>query len=261
MRLAKIVALGAVAVIIAAFFLAQNAYVQALVRYHLNPSATKALELASMHFNSGNSFLYDIDTAERYLKAAYLEDPETPYLNHQLARVAFLRGDFDLGLAYIDREIQLQGETSPNAYYVRGLILGYMGRYDEAADSYAIYLIHDPNNWAALNDYAWVLLKANRANEAKIAIEKGLAFFPTNPWLLNTHAIALYELGDREGALQSAEAAQSNVENLTEKEWLIAYPGNDPAVAAEGIATLEKSIAENMHSIEVETVSSTVESR
>ncbi len=134
-----------------------------------------------------------------------------------------------------------------------------MGDYTDAATDYNHFLQFDPNNWAALNDYAWVLLKANRPQDAEEVTARGLARYPANAWLLNSNSIALYEMGDMKDAYAKAELAVAASQNLTQAFWLQAYPGNDPQVAAEGIVTFQKAAADNMHTIQIALASSTVE--
>lgn len=234
------------AVAIGVFFLS-DPYTQAVVAYRTSPTAEEALTLGQMHFSSHQGRLYDVDKAEWYLKQSYDMNPDLPYLNHELGRIAFLRGDFDVALAHLDREIELHGETLPNTFYVRGLIQGFRGDYDAAAVDYAVYLKHDPSNWAAINDYAWVLLKSQRYDDALVQLKRGVMLFPNNPWLLNSASIAYYELGKYESAYTSAVRAAHFADMVTVEEWLTAYPGNDPRIAEKGIDELQRSIQENMH--------------
>lgn len=201
---------------------------------------------------------YSIKKAEYFFNEALKIDPHYLYLQHQLARTAFLKGDFATALARISLEIE-NNPTATSPYYVRGLIKGFMGDYESSAIDYETYLKSDPYNWAALNDYAWVLLKAERFAEAAEATEKGLEFFPDNPWLLNSNAIALFELGNVHAAYEQAKKAGASVELISEKDWLLAYPGNDPAIAAVGIASFKKAVADNIHSIEASTASGAVQ--
>jgi len=223
--------------------------------FALAPSAERASAYGERHFDAERPAFYDIARAEYFYEKAVALDDQYPYVHHQLARIAFLRGRFGAALAEIDKEIALYGDEHLNSYYVRGLIEGYMGRYDEAARDYERFLESHPNSWAALNDYAWVLLKAERYADALSAADRGLANFPDNPWLLNSSAIALYELDRWAEALEAARRASRAAEELTEGEWLTAYPGNDPKIAGEGMAALRASIADNMHRIETATIS------
>lgn len=229
--------------------------------YFVNPTASRAFTYGERHFSSRDPAGYDIDRAEYFFNLAATKDSGIPYLYHELARVAFLKGDFGKALGFINAQITLYGDMAPNSYYVRGLIEGYMGSYDAAAKDYEHYLEFDPHNWAALNDYAWVLLKAGRAKDAAEATFTGLGIHPDNPWLLNSNATALYELGDYRGAFVQVGKASSALQSLTEGEWLRAYPGNDPKIAAAGITAFKKAVAENIHTIELALASSTVQSR
>ncbi len=225
-------------------------YLHEDIVYAHNPKAEVAYGLGNKHFDSANhAGEYDIDRAEYFFRLAVLQDPHIPSIYHQLARIEFLRGNFAAAMGFINIQIDNQGENIPNSYYVRGLIEGYMGAYKESALSYETYLKYNPHNWAAINDYAWVLLKANRPNDAAVATAGGLVLFPHNPWLLNTNATALYENGDISHARIQIMKAHEAVQSITKSEWLTSYPGNDPQVADQGIATFKQSIEDNIHSM------------
>lgn len=251
MRTRLLIAVSAIAVI-AGVYLARpsifrGAYEEG--RYLLAPSAERAYAYGTQHFNAVEADEYDIDTAERYFRRAATLDDAYPGVHHQLARIAFLRADFPAGLGHINREIEEYGDANPNAYYIRALILGYMGQYLEAAADYETYFRIEPANWAGINDYAWVLLKADLPEGALGATEWGLDKWPDNPWLLHNKAIALYELGRFQQAAQTAQAAAAAVETVTPDVWLMAYPGNDPRVAEEGVRTFKKAVADNQAQI------------
>lgn len=211
-------------------------------------SAERAYRNGDTHFGSGGA-LYDLEQASAYYKQALLLDPEQPYVYHQLARIAFLKGNFDEALSLIERQISMHGDKLPNSYYIRALIEGFSGDYDASARDYERYLSFDPTNWAAINDYAWVLLKAGRAREAVVATAGGLSYFPDNAWLLNTNATALYEMGLIEPARGQISKALVAAAKISEADWLLAYPGNDPKVAAQGVAAFQSATIKNMHSI------------
>jgi tetratricopeptide (TPR) repeat protein len=214
------------------------------------PDAQKAYEYGNRHFNSSDRRAYDIDLAGHFYWRAQELDPYHAAVYHQIARISFLKNRLSTALFYIDTQIARHGDTVPSAHYMRGLILGYRGDYDEAARSYERFLEFYPDNWAAITDYSWVLLKAGRPYEAAAATGRALALYPKNPWLLNTNAIALHEIGDTQQALLKARAAQVSVASVTVADWLEAYPGNDPRVAQAGIDTLRASIVNNVHTLE-----------
>ncbi len=226
----------------------------------LFPSAQRAFDYGERHFNARTRGEYDIVAAEYFFGKAADIDPKTPYLFHELARIAFLKGDFEVAMALINSQIDLMGDSAPNSYYIRALIEGYKGDYVASAEDYKYFLKFQPTNWAAVNDYAWVLLKAGKAKEASDATARALEWFPENPWLLNTHATARYELHDYEGALLSAQKASVEVATLSEAEWLQAYPGNDPKIADRGIVAFQKAVRDNIHSITLALTTSAVQS-
>ncbi len=228
--------------------------------FALFPSGERAYEYGNRHFDAKNKYFYDFKRAAYFFREAVKLDPNLPYIYHQLARVAFLRGDFPAALLYIDRQIADHGTDSLSSYYMRGLIEGYAGDYQSAVQDYKYYVESQANpDWAALNDYAWVLLKAGKIQEAADVAERGLQREPNNVWLLNSSSIALYELGLNEKALERAQAALIASNNVTERMWLRAYPGNDPKVAKMGMTQLRESIANNIHTIQLAIASSTIQ--
>ena len=220
------------------------------VRYQMNPTPARAFAYGEKHFDAANAARYDIGRAEYFLNKA-ATDPSLPYVYHELARISFLRGDFSTALSRINLQISLHGTTTPNSYYVRGLIEGFIGMYGRAAEDYRTYMAYDPTNWAATNDLAWVLLKGKRYSEALTALEKVLPYWPENPWLINSKATALFELGRLDEAKSAAAIALQSVIKITEKDWLQAYPGNDPLIAKQGMEAFQAAVLENMHTIEL----------
>jgi len=247
-------ALATVFFVVALLFVALNQY--SIIREEIvllfHPSAPTVVAMAERHFDSGFPREYSIDRAEQLLVKAAAIDPTTPNLFHEMARIAFLRGNLQSALAKINIQIALHGDELPNAYYIRGLIEGFMGSYNEAAASYERYLEFDQHNWAAINDLAWVLLKAKRFEEAERVARGGIVFFPNNPWLHNSRAIALHELGRDEEAANEIRKAQIDVSVITKRDWLVAYPGNDPQIAGEGLQAFRSAIENNMHMIDIE---------
>ena len=245
-----VVAIGVLLTVLASFVMRVELLVAwENTAYVVAPSAERAYHYGSRHFDAVYPSFYDIERAEYFFEETRKRDSSHIYVHHQLARIAFLRGDFEEALTLVETQIALHGESVPSSFYVGGLILGFMERYAEAAESFEAYLEHAPNNWAAVNDYAWVLLKDARSEEALAVLEELLNKKQENAWLLNSAAIAAYETGDFEKALDYIERASEHVENVTKEKWLTAYPGNDPRVAEEGIAALKEAIARTMHSV------------
>ncbi len=219
--------------------------------YAKHPSAELAYEYGEYHLNSTlHPLSYNIDRAEHFFQLAVQQDPHLPYIYHELAHVAFLTDDLPVALAYIDVQIDEQGDKTPSSYYLRGLIEGFMGNYSDAEKDYAHYLQYDPIDWAAVNDYAWVLLKDNKPASADVAIEAVLKYFPSNAWLLNSDAIALSELGDATTARERIDAASQAVLSLSSATWSRAYPGNDPGIADQGLTAFKSAVEKNMHTLD-----------
>ena len=227
----------------------------------LLPGASRDMQYGEEHFDAAKPGAYNVDLAYYFFRQAESVDPTTPYLFHELARIDFLKGRFSQAFVEINLQISMHGDSEPHAYYVRGLIEGYMGEYDASANDYAHFLQFEPDNWAAKNDEAWVLLKAKRYNEALQVTASGLKEYPSNAWLLSSNATALYELGSYQQALAVEEKAETAVNYLTPAAWSVAYPGNDPAIAAQGLATFKQAVADNMHTIQAAIASSTVQSK
>lgn len=226
------------------------AYFGEWVSYSVAPSAERAYQYGVAHFDARYTQQYNVDRAEYFFELAAIEDPNLPYVHHQLARIAFLRGHFSTALQLINQEIETQGNsTSPSTYYVKGLILGYMRNYTASEVNYQKFLETHPDNWAALNDYAWVLLKDNKPQAALTVINHGLSNARTNPWLWNSKATALYELGKYQEAQEAITNAQKYMAGVTTYQWLIAYPGNDPQIASTGLDTFKQAIEDNVHRI------------
>ncbi|MCE9541237.1 hypothetical protein K8R03_01605 [Candidatus Kaiserbacteria bacterium] len=224
-----------------------------------HPSPQLAYELGERHFDARRPRMYDIERALHLFSLAASLDPTLPNAYHELARIDFLKGNFNSALAKINFQISMHGDEMPNSYYIRGLIEGYMGDYAASAKDYEHYLTFDSHNWAAINDYAWVLLKDGRAEDAAVVTTEGLILFPDNPWLLNSQATALYEMNANIAAFDAAKKASVAVAKVTEKQWLTSYPGNDPKIAAQGVASFKKAVADNMHTMQLAVASSTVQ--
>jgi len=209
------------------------------------PSAERAYEYGNRHFSALTEIDYDVARAKELYFVAARINPDHPGLQHQLARIDFLEGNYVRGLKRINREIRTHGDENPNALYVKALLLGFNGQYGKAAAVYEKYFSMTPANWGAINDYSWVLLKAGKPDAALEALEWGLAQWPKSPWLLHNKAIALYELGRYEEAADAAHSAARGITALTEHDWLMAYPGNDPMLAPQGLHSFRNAVLGN----------------
>lgn len=224
-------------------------YYRERITYAMHPSARQAYAYGLEHFDSAKPRSHNIDRAEYFFREALKQDENYGYSHHQLARIAFLRGDFPGARQEIDKEIALHGDTNPSAFYVRGLIQGYQGAYSGAEKDFARFIGLSPEGWAGYNDYAWVTMKQGKYQLAIDALQQGLKKHPGNPWLLNSFAIALYEAHLHSLAAPVASSAKAAVMKLTPEEWAAANPGNDPRIAGQGLETFRSATIENLEKI------------
>jgi predicted Zn-dependent protease len=93
-------------------------------------------------------------------------------------------------------------------------------------------------------------MQSGRFSDAVYALDWAHAQWPQNPWILNSRASALFELKKYNEAYADIKAAQQESDDLTSNLWSIAYPGNDPQIADEGLRHFKEAIAYNKHTIE-----------
>jgi tetratricopeptide (TPR) repeat protein len=200
-------------------------------------------------FDSGNYYFgggaYDLNKAEKYYKKTLELDSNYAGANYQIARIYFIRGQFNMALTYINKEIELYPDFK-RSLYVRGLIYGYSSRLAEAEEDFKDFLRWKPESWAGHNDLAWVYFQEGKYEEARDTALAGLVIMPNNPWLLNSLGVALLNLGDKDGAKQAFNGALKIVGSMNENSWGAAYPGNDPAIYEGGYAKMKESMEANL---------------
>ncbi|MBI2025588.1 tetratricopeptide repeat protein [Candidatus Kaiserbacteria bacterium] len=204
--------------------------------------AALAFEIGNYFFNGG---AYDLDVAERAFKKAQRIDPELLGPRYQLARIAFLRGNFYDALRLANEEFALHPEFK-RTHYLLGLIYGYSGNYEFAAREFLAFLEWDPKSWAAWNDLAWVYFARGDFVRAEEAARSGLEHNPGNSWLLLSRGTALLNLGKKKEAEEALVGAQAAARTLGADDWGRAYPGNDPALYAEGLLEMRNVIERNL---------------
>lgn len=102
------------------------------------------------------------------------------------------------------------------------------------------------NEWAGYNDLAWLYFQLGDYEKTLSVSESGLQNSSDNAWLLNMHGLALHNLGRSEEAKEYFDRAKKRVDTLTPEDWGRAYPGNDPAIYAEGLARMREAIEHNL---------------
>jgi tetratricopeptide (TPR) repeat protein len=205
--------------------------------------ANLALELGNYHFNGG---AYDLALAEKYFEDALANDPNSPIAWHQLARIAFLKGQFSKALFKINKQIELHADTVMASFYVRGLIYGYAGNLDGAIKDFQHFLEKKPDSWAAQNDLAWIYFRKGDFEKVEETAREGLKYHPENPWLLTSLGVALLNLDKKTEAKTTLEKAKIATENLTIANWGEAYPGNNPESYSAGLTKMRATIEFNL---------------
>ena len=219
----------------------------------LHPSAKLAYDDGMRHLDSLDRSHYNISAADYFFETAARLDPGYPYVHHQIARIDFIQGHYPEALAEVNKEIANDpGKTRAAAYYLRGIVEGYLNDYQDASRDYKQYVELNPVGWEGRTDYAWTLIKTGNLKDAMADVNEGLAQHPGNPWLLSVRATVLYEQGKLPEALAAARKAKIAVDGVTDDAWLKAYPGNDPMVAPTGVATLRAAAESNLEKIELE---------
>lgn len=212
----------------------------------LNPKAEFALSIGNYYFNVGGEGEYDLAKAEKFFRYALFLNSRVPDVRHQLARIDFLRGDFENALEKINKQIELHGDSFMASFYIRGLIEGYSGKLDEAEADFKKFLEWDKTNWAAHNDLAWIYFQKGDYKKTEEIARKGLEFNRGNAWLLTSLGVALLNQNKKEEALAALQGARVSVDLLTEADWQRAYPGNDPAWSQKGLEEMKKTIEFNL---------------
>jgi tetratricopeptide (TPR) repeat protein len=216
------------------------------VAFLFDETAPRARDIGNYYFNVDGSGSYNLEKARDYFETAIELDPQIIDAWHQLARIDFLEGDFARSLFKINKQIELHGTNFMASYYIRGLVLGYMGQYKNATEDLALFLTWDTSNWAAYNDLAWLYFSEGEYRDALDAADKGLQHAPENPWLLNIRGVSLLNLGEYDDARNSLQKAYEKAELLTDRDWHKAYPGNYPSDSSRGLEEMRVAIMHNL---------------
>lgn len=221
------------------------------IKFEFSRTAENAFQCGNHYFGVYGSSGYNVIKAEDYFGRAVALDETLPDAWHQYARAAFLRGDYAVAMYRINKQFEMRGDELMASYYIRGLIEGYSKDYVHAEQDFKKYIESDRNNWAARNDLAWIYFVQGKYKDI-VALIHGFANTSgtPNPWLLTMDAMALYNLGDSKTALAELYKARDAAAKLTGRDWIHAYPGNDPAIATKGLAGFRQTIEDNIVLVE-----------
>lgn len=221
----------------------------------LSNDAELAVEIGNYYFNTYGDGMYDLEKAERYFKQALEIDSRAPLAWYQLGRIDFLNGRFFSAIEKFNKNIELHNSIENQAvmrtHYMRGLTYGYMKWFESAeADFLRLLGWHKdkpptPEEWALYVDLSWIYFQQGKYEEIEELTKEGLARFPDNPWVLNMRGLSLINLNRSSEAQPLFEKALEEAQKLTEEDWARAYPGNDPRIAAQGLASMITSLEFN----------------
>ena len=184
-----------------------------------------------------------------FLYASYpLVGKSTPYAHHQLSRTYFIQGDFDTAISEANKELEIHPEDG-GTYYILGLTYGYMNQEKKAIDSFSKYIDFNPKTWAARNDKAWLQFRIGDIDGALATISP-VALNKNNPWVQNTLGTLFLNKKNYKGAQEAFLNAKRVADSMTEEEWGIGYPGNDPRIYNIGLSAMRKSIENNLKLLE-----------
>ena len=215
-----------------------------------------AFEKGEYYFNHDDDpgGAYDIALAKQYYSQALTEEPENPYALYQYGRIQFIEGDFEGALSSFYELEERFGTRIPNMYYMLGLVHGYKGRvendpqaWEQAEEAFEKFITFAPKSPWPRVDLAWVYFAQGKFAEMKPVLEEGLVHYPENPWLLNMHGLALFNLDETESALLEFKKAHEEALQLTPEDWGRSYPGNDPAAWALGLEEFRTLIQKNIN--------------
>ena len=193
----------------------------------------------------GESQHYNITLAEYGYKLSQFGAVPQQYTSYQLGRIAFIRGEFERALWYFDRELALYPRTD-QAHYMKGLTYGYTNREFEGIEEFKIFVERHPENWPSRNDLAWLYFRIGAIEEAYLAIFPVTQTHAGTPWVENTYGTLLLNKGEYEKAIEAFTRGLATLDKMSESQWGVAYPGNDPRVYKEGLEEMKQSFRDNI---------------
>ncbi len=190
---------------------------------------------------------YNVTLAQFFFKQAatpFFEEVP-PLANYQLSRTYFIQGKFDDAIYHADKELELYPENC-RTHYIRGLTYGYMNNLNKAIEDFETFnrsCVKD--SWAGHNDLAWFYFRKGDIQKMLVTIEPMVTLYETNPWVQNSYGLALLNTGKYKEAAQAFQKAGIIANLMTEKDWGVAYPGNNPKIYQKGLGAMRSSISEN----------------
>jgi tetratricopeptide (TPR) repeat protein len=197
---------------------------------------------------------YDLAKAQFFYERAITQNPQgNNLLWYQSGRVDFINGNFDTALLKFEKQREYFGDTVPNVYYMTGLTYAYRARvtdskedWRKAEEDFQKAVSFFPGTPWPYVDLAWVYFSQGKFEQMLPLLEKGLSYESNNPWLLNMYGLALLNTGEQKLAHEYFLFAEEMAEKVTVEEWGRSYPGNNPALWAEGLEEFRSLIKKNI---------------
>src|SRR3989344_8964899 len=159
--------ISVIAVLVFGFLLFGDALARVAWEKHKFADLSLALNFsdAELAFSIGSYYFgepaYDLEKAEKGFAKAVKIDSKISRGHYQLARIYFVKGEYDKAFSEINKEIEANPENL-RSLYVRGLINAYRGTYGDlqrAENDFRRFTLWAPSEWAGYNDLAWILSK------------------------------------------------------------------------------------------------------
>jgi len=135
-----------------------------------------------------------------------LNDPLDARQHNDLGVAYQQRGEPDLALREYERAARLEPQWA-RPWINSGNVLAEQEQWRQAAKSYRQALRREAGNDEAMNNLAWVLLKAEKPQEALAWVDKAVAANPNEPAYHDTLAEIRIALHDYAGARQAVTEA------------------------------------------------------
>ncbi|MFA5132149.1 MAG: tetratricopeptide repeat protein [Candidatus Paceibacterota bacterium] len=204
--------------------------------------------LGNVTFGGSPPKFYSLPIAKfAYMRSSELRTSENkpiPWSNYQLGRIAFITGDLSIALEYFNKELEYY-PLHTKVYYMKGLTLGYIGREEEGIEAFKFYTKNTNDTWASFNDLAWLQFRIGDIKGALETIEPIAKAQDHNPWIANTYGVLLMNVGRLLEAQESFAKGEETLSQMSEKDWGVAYPGNNPRIYRKGLSGMRESFSAN----------------
>ncbi|HYF13352.1 MAG TPA: tetratricopeptide repeat protein [Candidatus Paceibacterota bacterium] len=197
------------------------------------PAAISSVYLKLGQYYQGQIFYetraehFDLAKAIGNYEMALWWNPNNELAQYNLANAYFSSGNHIIAEQIAD-EYLLKYPERKRMHYVRGLIHGDRGKFEEAKADFEEFLSSGLTGWPGFLDLAWVEFKEGSYARAEATLRAGLELFPDNPWLNTSLGAVLINQKKSEEARDVLTRAKVKAQLLDLDAWALAYPSNNP---------------------------------